>query len=72
MPPFIFEIAFLMRIMRVSAFLPLITQQIHSLRASGVMSSHTAVAFGELLRAERRSEGNEWIALTGRLLTIMT
>jgi hypothetical protein len=27
-------------------FLPEITQQIHSLRANGVMSSHTACAFG--------------------------
>ncbi len=45
MPPFIFESAFSIRISRVSAFLPLVTQQIHSLRASGVMSSHKARTF---------------------------
>ena len=33
-----------MRIPLVSAFFPEMTQQIHSLRASGVMSSHTALA----------------------------
>src|SRR3989344_6246317 len=43
-PPFSFEIPFLIRIFLVSAFLPEVTQQIHSLRASGVMSFHTARA----------------------------
>jgi hypothetical protein len=46
MPPFILEIAFLMRIPRVSSFLPEVTQQIHSFRASGVMSLHRARAAG--------------------------
>src|SRR5947207_2297830 len=56
-PPFNFESPFLMRIVLVSAFLPEMTQQIHSLRASGVMSSHTARAAGVEIRAFRRSFG---------------
>ena len=56
-PPLSFESAFLMRIPLVSAFLPEITQQIHSLRASGVMSSHTARALGVAVIAFRRSAG---------------
>src|SRR3989344_2630097 len=43
-PLFSFERVFFIRILRVSAFLPEVTQQIHSLRASGVISSHTARA----------------------------
>jgi len=41
MPLFILDMAFSIRICRVSAFLPLVTQQIHSLRAKGVMSSQS-------------------------------
>jgi hypothetical protein len=37
-----FEIAFFMRMFRVSDFLPDVTQHIHSLRASGVISFHKA------------------------------
>jgi hypothetical protein len=56
-PPASFEIPFLMRIFLVSAFLPEITQQIHSLRASGVISSHAARAAGAETRALRKSAG---------------
>lgn len=38
--------AFSIRIPLVSDFLPEVTQQIHSFRASGVMSSHTDNALG--------------------------
>lgn len=57
MPPFSFESPFLIRIFLVSAFLPDVTQQIHSLRASGVMSSHTAFAAGVRMRAFCQSSG---------------
>jgi len=46
-----------MRIFFVSAFLPDVTQQIHSLRASGVISSHTANALGEEVITSRKSDG---------------
>ena len=57
MPPFSFESAFSMRIPLVSAFLPEMTQQIHSLRASGVRSSHTVRAFGSEVKAFLKSSG---------------
>jgi len=41
----------------VSGFLTEITQQIHSLRASGVMSSHFARASGSEMRTFRKSAG---------------
>jgi len=41
----------------VSGFLTEITQQIHSLRASGVMSSHFASAAGSEMRTFRKSAG---------------
>jgi hypothetical protein len=44
----------------VSGFLTEIVQQIHSLRASGVMSSHLARAAGSATRAERKSGGTRW------------
>ena len=44
----------------VSGFLTEITQQIHSLRASGVMSSHIVRAEGSETRAFRRSAGRLW------------
>lgn len=47
-----------MRIFLVSAFLPEITQQIHSFRASGVISSHTACAFGTEASAFFKSAGS--------------
>lgn len=56
-PPPSLESAFLIRTLRVSAFLPEITQQIHSLRASGVMSSHAAHAAGAEAMALRKSSG---------------
>lgn len=41
----------------VSGFFASRTQQIHSLRASGVMSSHAARAVGEEARVFRKSAG---------------
>lgn len=58
MPLFIFESAFLMRIFLVSAFAPDVTQQIHSLRASGVISSHSDTTDFSDLMAFCRSAGN--------------
>lgn len=46
MPLFNFESAFSIRIFLVSAFFPDIIQQIHSFRASGVMSSQIALISG--------------------------
>src|ERR1700684_1391257 len=45
---------------RVSGFLTEMVQQIHSLRASGVMSSHAASAVGEATSAFLKSAGNAW------------
>ena len=42
---------------RVSGLFTEITQQIHSLRASGVMSSHFAHAAGSEMRTSRKSAG---------------
>jgi len=56
-PPPSFESAFLIRIPRVSAFLPEMTQHIHSLRASGVISSHSARTLGAEAMALRKSSG---------------
>ena len=47
-----------MRILLVSTFLPDVTQHIHSLRASGLISSHTASTAGVLVSAFRKSDGN--------------
>ena len=44
----------------VSGFLTEITQQIHSLRASGVISSHFVRAAGSDTRAFRKSAGKLW------------
>ncbi len=57
MPPESFERPFLIRMVLVSAFLPEVTQQIHSLRASGVTSFHTASALGAEAKAFRQSAG---------------
>jgi len=46
-----------MRMPLVSAFLPDMIQQIHSLRASGVISSQTACAVGTEATAFRKSAG---------------
>jgi hypothetical protein len=45
---------------RVAAVLTLTLQQIHSLRASGEISSHAARALGLELRDFRKSSGNWW------------
>ncbi len=60
MPPPSLEIAFAMRIPRVSAFFPEVTQQIHSFRASGVMSFQVSFASGEALSALCKSAGTLW------------
>src|SRR3989344_7537109 len=56
-PPLSFESAFSIRIPLVSAFLSDVTQQIHSLRASGVISSHVVRTAGEEVMAFRKSSG---------------
>ena len=57
-PPLIFERAFSMRIPRVSAFTPEVTQHIHSFRANGVMSCQRASTFGVETMAFRKSSGS--------------
>jgi hypothetical protein len=47
----------LMRWRLVSSFLADVTQQIHSLRASGVISAHTSVTIGSDPIASRKSAG---------------
>lgn len=42
----------------VSTVFTVTDQHIHSLRASGVMSSHAVSALGEVVRAFRKSAGN--------------
>lgn len=49
-----------MRRFLVSSFFADVTQQIHSLRASGVMSAHTSFAIESESIALRRSAGNLW------------
>lgn len=56
-PPSSFDMAFLMRISLVSVFLADITQQIHSLRASGVISPQINFTVGEAFRAFCKSSG---------------
>lgn len=63
MPPFSLESAFLILISLVSAFLPEVTQQIHSFRASGVISSQTAFTAGLELIACFKSLGSVCIKL---------
>src|SRR3989338_4516746 len=53
-----FDSALLILMPLVSLFLPEVTQQIHSLRASGVISCHTESAFESEIRAFRKSAGN--------------
>jgi len=70
MPPLSFERAFLMRIFLVSDFLPEVTQQIHSFRARGVMSSHIAWARREEATALRKSAGILCMQLFYQILLI--
>lgn len=58
MPEASLDSAFLMRISLVSALLPDVIQQIHSFRAKGVMSSHTACALGTRESLCRTSVGS--------------
>ena len=55
----------------VSGFLTEITQQIHSLRASGVISSHLARAAGSEVRAFRKSAGTLCSAPSETALLVM-
>ena len=57
-PLFILDIPFLMRMPLVSAFAPEVTQQIHSLRANGVMSSQSDFTFALEEIASRKSSGS--------------
>lgn len=56
--------------LRVSGFLTEITQQIHSLRASGVISSHFARATGSEIRAFRKSAGT-WCTGPGEIAFLL-
>jgi hypothetical protein len=58
MPLLIFEIALPIRTARVFTFFPLVTQQIHSLRASGVMFSQSALTLGFEYMAFLKSAGS--------------
>lgn len=60
-----------MRRCRVSAFFAEVTQQIHSLRASGVMSAQRAFTARSEARALRKSGGSLWTVPPGvaRVLT---
>ena len=57
MPPLSFDRPLAMRMFLVSAFLPEMTQQIHSFLASGMMSFHTLRAAGVALSARFKSSG---------------
>lgn len=57
MPPESLDIAFLMRMSRVSAFLPEVAQQIHSFLARGVVESQVAFARGDFKSAAFKSLG---------------
>jgi hypothetical protein len=57
-PPFSFESAFSIRIIRVSSFFADVTQHIHSLRARGVISSHVSSTDGVDVSISRKSAGN--------------
>src|SRR4051812_8790910 len=71
MPPLSLERPFLMRMPRVSAFLPEMTQHIHSLRASGVVSFHTARALGFEASAARQSAGRVCTSVVETTLVAM-
>ena len=59
------------RLCRVSCFLASMTQQIHSLRASGVKSSHLARAVTSARRTSSRSEGTSWTTPVAIFVTDM-
>ncbi len=50
-----------MRRCLVASFFAEVTQQIHSLRARGVMACHSALAVASDSMPVRRSAGSEWI-----------
>src|SRR5437762_5668647 len=57
--------------LRVSGLLTEMTQQIHSLRASGVISSHLARAAGSEMRTFRKSAGIACTAPRETALSVM-
>ena len=57
-----------MRFTLVSALTPDVTQQIHSLRASGVISFQSVVIFTSLRMAFLKSFGNLWTVPSGSLV----
>lgn len=59
-----------MRRFLVSSFLAEVTQQIHSLRANGVMSAHMTRARESASIAWRRSEGSVWAKRAEEMLII--
>ena len=60
-----------MRRFLVSSFLADVTQQIHSFRASGVISAQRLFAATSDSMALRKSDGSLWIAPPGVALVIM-
>jgi len=58
MPLRILSIPTSMRRLRVASCLAEVTQQIHSLRASGVKSGHSSLAAASAAIAARKSAGN--------------
>ncbi len=71
MPARNFEMVFAMRMERVSSLFPDVTQQIHSLRAKGVMSSHALRAAASFSRTVRKSAGSLWATPEARaMLTV--
>jgi hypothetical protein len=62
----------LMRLVRVSASLPLVTQQTHSLRASGVISCHKLSALASPAMAAAKSSGSLCMVPPGNLGVLMS
>jgi len=60
MPPFILSIPTSMRRFRVTSCLADVIQQIHSFRASGVMSAHRPLTVALDSMALRKSAGSLW------------
>ncbi len=60
-----------MRRFLVSSFLAELTQQIHSFRASGVISAQRLLAAASDRMALRRSAGNSWIVPPAIALVVM-
>lgn len=70
-PPDSLDMALFIRMSRVSAFLPEVTQHIHSLRASGVMSAHSASTLGVAVIAFLKSVGSVCIVPLKFIFVVM-